>query len=85
MQIRISSEIGNGEIILNVDCDMYSNNSETIRDALCFLMDEEKGHEYAYVQFPQDYDNISKNDIYAASMKSISEVLIEKLNDFMQK
>ncbi|KAM0936503.1 putative cellulose synthase (UDP-forming) [Dioscorea sansibarensis] len=80
--IRVSSEISNGEIILNVDCDMYSNNSETIRDALCFLMDEEKGHEYAYVQFSQDYDNITKHDIYAASLKSIREVDFHGLDGY---
>ncbi|KAJ7960947.1 Cellulose synthase [Quillaja saponaria] len=32
-----------GKVILNVDCDMYSNNSQSVRDSLCFLMDEEKG------------------------------------------
>ncbi|KAI3969461.1 hypothetical protein MKX01_020022 [Papaver californicum] len=49
--IRVSSKISNGRIILNVDCDMYSNNSISLRDALCFFMDEEKGHEIAY-DFP---------------------------------
>ncbi|CAI8593996.1 unnamed protein product [Vicia faba] len=40
--IRVSSMISNGKIILNVDCDMYSNNSQSLRDALCFFMDEDK-------------------------------------------
>ncbi|XP_010252797.1 PREDICTED: cellulose synthase-like protein E6 [Nelumbo nucifera] len=62
--IRVSSEITNGQIILNVDCDMYSNDPEALRDALCFFMDEENGDEIAYVQFPQYYDNIINNDIY---------------------
>ncbi|XVF42561.1 hypothetical protein PTKIN_Ptkin01aG0373300 [Pterospermum kingtungense] len=65
--IRVSSKISNGPIILNVDCDMYSNNSKSIRDALCFFMDEEKGDEIAYVQYPQCFDNLTKNDIYASS------------------
>ncbi|KAF9679331.1 hypothetical protein SADUNF_Sadunf06G0003900 [Salix dunnii] len=43
--IRVSSRISNGPINMNVDCDMYSNDSNSIRDALCFFMDEEKGHE----------------------------------------
>ncbi|KAJ0988217.1 hypothetical protein J5N97_006573 [Dioscorea zingiberensis] len=80
--IRISSEISNGEIILTVDCDMYSNNSETIRDALCFFMDEEKGHEYAYVQLTQNFDNITKNDIYAASLKTLSKVDFHGLDGY---
>ena len=74
MQIRVSSEISNGPVILNVDCDMYSNDSQSIRDALCFLMDEEKGHEFAYVQFPQIFKNITKNDLYANSMTAGREV-----------
>ncbi|KAG9448582.1 hypothetical protein H6P81_008547 [Aristolochia fimbriata] len=62
--LRVSSAISNAPIILNVDCDMYSNNSEAVRDALCFFMDEEKGHEFAYVQHPQSLINVTKNNIY---------------------
>ncbi|KAL5548648.1 hypothetical protein UlMin_003879 [Ulmus minor] len=65
--IRLSSKISNGKIILNVDCDMYSNNSKSIRDSLCFFMDEEKGHEIAYVQFLLAFENITKNDLYGGS------------------
>uniref|UniRef100_A0A5B7C9R6 Putative cellulose synthase-like protein E1 n=1 Tax=Davidia involucrata TaxID=16924 RepID=A0A5B7C9R6_DAVIN len=72
--IRVSSNISNGQIILNVDCDMYSNNSHSVRDALCFFMDEEKGHEIAFVQFPQNFDNITKNEIYSSSLRVVSEV-----------
>ncbi|CAL9760331.1 unnamed protein product [Musa acuminata subsp. burmannicoides] len=72
--LRVSSEISNGAIILNVDCDMYSNNSEIVKDALCFLMDEEKGHEFAYVQLPQIFKNITKNDIYGNSLRLMTEV-----------
>ncbi|KAI6690786.1 hypothetical protein NL676_027614 [Syzygium grande] len=72
--IRVSSAISNGRIILNVDCDMYSNNSESIRDALCFLMDEERGDEIAYVQFPQYFENVTKNEQYSSSLRVISEV-----------
>ncbi|XP_030928219.1 cellulose synthase-like protein E1 [Quercus lobata] len=72
--IRVSSEISNGPIILNVDCDMYSNNSHSVRDALCFFMDEEKGHEIAFVQFPQNFKNVTRNEIYDATMRVITEV-----------
>ncbi|KAK7387179.1 hypothetical protein VNO78_27752 [Psophocarpus tetragonolobus] len=66
--IRVSSTISNGEIILNVDCDMYSNNSQSLRDALCFFMDEVKGHEIAFVQTPQCFENVTKNDLYGGAM-----------------
>jgi len=52
LKIRVSSITNNGEIILNVDCDMYSNNSQSLRDALYF-MDEDKSHEISYVETPQ--------------------------------
>lgn len=73
-QIRVSSKISNGPIILNVDCDMYSNNSKSIKNALCFFMDEEKGDDIAYVQHPQNFDNITKNDIYG-SFRVIQKVI----------
>ncbi|XP_058068335.1 cellulose synthase-like protein E6 [Magnolia sinica] len=81
--IRVSSEISNGSIILNVDCDMYANNSELVRDAVCFFMDEENGHEIAYVQFPQNYNNMTKNNLYGTSMKIIPEMATIKMWIFL--
>ncbi|XP_041025126.1 cellulose synthase-like protein E6 isoform X2 [Juglans microcarpa x Juglans regia] len=74
--IRVSSRISNSPIILNLDCDMYSNNSESVRDAVCFYMDEEKGHEVGFVQFPQSFENITKNDVYGSSLNVIMGVEI---------
>lgn len=73
-QIRVSSKISNGPIILNVDCDVYSNNSESVRDAMCFFMDENKGHEIAYVQYPQSYNNLTRNDLHGILLRVINEV-----------
>ena len=76
----MSSRIGNAPIILNVDCDMYSNNSKSVRDAMCFFMDEEEGHKVGFVQFPQTMDNLTKNDVYSSSLNIINKVSInEKL------
>ncbi|KAL2483904.1 Cellulose synthase-like protein E1 [Forsythia ovata] len=72
--IRVSSRISNSPIILNVDCDQYSNNSESVRDALCFFMDEEMGHNIAYVQYPQYFNNITKNDVYGNYLRIIVEL-----------
>ncbi|KAG1326699.1 Cellulose synthase-like protein E6 [Cocos nucifera] len=80
--LRVSSEISNGAVILNVDCDMYSNNSETVKDALCFFMDEEKGHEIAYVQLPQLFNNITKNDIYGSSLILYNKVDFHGLDGY---
>ncbi|KAB2604982.1 hypothetical protein D8674_038931 [Pyrus ussuriensis x Pyrus communis] len=80
--IRVSSNISNGQVILNVDCDMYSNNSIAIRDVLCFFMDEEEGQEVAFVQFPQNFENITKNDLYSNSLRVIYEVEFHGLDGY---
>ncbi|CAL5081948.1 unnamed protein product [Urochloa decumbens] len=74
VKIRVSSAISNSPIILNVDCDVYSNNSNSIRDAMCFFLDEEMGHKVGFVQYPQNYTNLTKNDIYGNSLNVINEV-----------
>jgi len=74
MQIRVSSVISKSPIIMNVDCDMYSNNSDSIREALCFFLDEEMGHKIAFVQYPQNYNNMTKNNIYGNSFSVINQV-----------
>ena len=53
---------------------MYANDVDTIQEALCFFMDEKRGHDISFVQFPQNFDNITKNDIYACSLTVINNV-----------
>ncbi|VFQ66715.1 unnamed protein product [Cuscuta campestris] len=72
--IRVSAEISNAPIILNLDCDMYSNNADSVREALCFFMDEERGHQISYVQYPQHYANITKNDLYGNAGRVTHEI-----------
>ncbi|CAL5063861.1 unnamed protein product [Urochloa decumbens] len=74
VKIRVSSVISNSPIILNVDCDMYSNNSDAIRDAMCFFLDQEMGHKIAFVQHPQNYNNMTKNNIYGNSFNVLNHV-----------
>lgn len=57
---------------------MYSNNADSIREALCFFMDEDRGHDIAFVQFPQYFDNITPDDIYFNSC-----AVINKVNDLV--
>nr|GLL22503.1 cellulose synthase-like protein E6 [Ipomoea trifida] len=72
--IRVSAEVSNAPIILNLDCDMYSNNADSIREALCFFMDEKRGHEISFVQHPQRYANITKNDLYGNVARVAHEI-----------
>ncbi|KAL2475994.1 Cellulose synthase-like protein E1 [Abeliophyllum distichum] len=80
--IRVSSQISNAPIILNLDCDMYANDPDTIRDALCFFMDEKKGHQISYVQYPQRFSNITKNDIYSNGFCVILKIELAGIDGF---
>ena len=64
-QIRVSAVLSNAPYILNLDCDHYVNNSKALREAMCFMMDPLLGKRVCYVQFPQRFDGIDKNDRYA--------------------
>ncbi|KAL5802183.1 hypothetical protein ACOSQ4_030488 [Xanthoceras sorbifolium] len=80
--IRVSSEISNGSIVLNVDCDMYANNADSIREALCFFMDEKRGHEIAFVQHPQSFNNLTRNDLYSNNNHVINQVEVAGIGGY---
>ncbi|KAF6158558.1 hypothetical protein GIB67_040072 [Kingdonia uniflora] len=63
--VRVSAVLTNGPYLLNLDCDHYINNSKAIREAMCFMMDPNLGKTVCYVQFPQRFDGIDRNDRYA--------------------
>uniref|UniRef100_UPI0005C859D1 cellulose synthase A catalytic subunit 8 [UDP-forming] n=1 Tax=Fragaria vesca subsp. vesca TaxID=101020 RepID=UPI0005C859D1 len=63
--VRVSAVLTNAPYILNLDCDHYLNNSQAIREAMCFLMDPQVGRNLCYVQFPQRFDGIDRSDRYA--------------------
>ncbi|RWR81912.1 Cellulose synthase [Cinnamomum micranthum f. kanehirae] len=62
---RVSSVMSNAPFILNVDCDMYSNNSQTLHHTMCFFLDPVESHRIAFVQFPQRFKGLTPNDLYA--------------------
>jgi hypothetical protein len=64
-QVRVSAVLTNAPFLLNLDCDHYINNSKAIREAMCFMMDPLVGKRVCYVQFPQRFDGIDRNDRYA--------------------
>ena len=78
LQIRVSSEMSNGDIILNLDCDMYPNDPDAVMDALCFFLDEEKGKRVCYVQYPQYYNNLHRSNIYSCSSMVVTKVSSHK-------
>ncbi|XP_057836478.2 cellulose synthase-like protein E6 [Cryptomeria japonica] len=78
--IRVSSLMSNAPFILTLDCDMYANNCEALREAMCFFMDSRTGHQFAYVQFPQRFHGITKNDLYANNLRKYMDILFKGMD-----
>lgn len=67
--LRVSGEITNAPFILNLDCDMKSNDPTTPHQAMCFLLDDSISRTLAFVQFPQRFSGINDGDIYGSEYK----------------
>uniref|UniRef100_A0A803LMF8 Uncharacterized protein n=1 Tax=Chenopodium quinoa TaxID=63459 RepID=A0A803LMF8_CHEQI len=67
--LRISATLSNSPCILVLDCDMYCNDSISARQAMCFYLDPKISPTLGWVQYPQVYHNVNKNDIYDTQMR----------------
>lgn len=65
--------------MLNLDCDHYINNSRALREAMCFMMDPTLGKKVCYVQFPQRFDGIDRNDRYANHNTVFFDVSVDQI------
>ncbi|PIA34554.1 hypothetical protein AQUCO_03700086v1 [Aquilegia coerulea] len=73
--LRVSATMTNAPLVLTQDCDMYSNDPRTPLNALCCILDPTKASsDVAYVQFPQRYYGINKNDIYGSEIKRLFKI-----------
>lgn len=75
--LRVSGIISNSPYILILDCDMYCNDPTSAQKAMCFHLDPKISPTLAFVQFPQRFHNISKNDIYDSGLRSTFSILWE--------
>ncbi|XP_038904313.1 cellulose synthase-like protein G2 isoform X2 [Benincasa hispida] len=69
--LRVSATMTNAPIILNLDCDVYSNDPETPNRVLCYLLDSKLKSNLGYIQFPQRFHGVSKSDIYDTERKRV--------------
>lgn len=74
MQLRVSGIMSNAPYILVLDCDMYCNDPISAKQAMCFHLDPKMSDSLSYVQFPQIFYNVSKNDIYDGQARSAYRV-----------
>ncbi|KAK1419167.1 hypothetical protein QVD17_28327 [Tagetes erecta] len=66
--LRVSGVMTNAPIVLTQDCDMYSNDPQTLKRALCYFFDPLARPKLGYVQFPQRYHGLNKDDIYGGEL-----------------
>ncbi|KAH0641244.1 hypothetical protein KY285_037830 [Solanum tuberosum] len=68
--LRVSGVMSNAPYMLVLDCDMYCNDPSSAKQAMCFHLDQNISTTLSYVQFPQTFYNVSKNDIYDSQSRS---------------
>ncbi|XVE72412.1 hypothetical protein DITRI_Ditri11bG0037500 [Diplodiscus trichospermus] len=70
---RVSGLMTNAPFMLNVDCDMFANNPQVIRQAICQLLGSEGEREIGFVQFPQCFYDGPKDDPYGNQLVVLIE------------
>ncbi|OMO54776.1 Cellulose synthase [Corchorus capsularis] len=68
--LRVSALLSNSPYILVLDCDMFCNDPTSARQAMCCHLDPQISPSLAFVQFPQTFRNISKDDIYDSEIRA---------------
>ncbi|XP_031400686.1 cellulose synthase-like protein G3 isoform X3 [Punica granatum] len=70
--VRVSTVMTNAPIFLTLDCDMRSNDPGTLRRVLCYFADPNIDQsKLSHIQFPQIFQGLNRDDIYAGSYKSL--------------
>ncbi|EFH44473.1 hypothetical protein ARALYDRAFT_329979 [Arabidopsis lyrata subsp. lyrata] len=61
--LRVSGLMTNAPYMLNVDCDMYANEPDVVRQAMCVFLENSKNSNHcAFVQFPQEFYDSYTNE-----------------------
>lgn len=68
----------NAPFMLNVDCDMFVNNPKIVQHAMCILLDSIGEKEVAFVQFPQQFYAVLKDDPFGNQMVLMFKVCVTK-------
>ncbi|GLJ07097.1 hypothetical protein SUGI_0058140 [Cryptomeria japonica] len=78
--MRVSGILSNSPFILNLDCDTYINDSNALRHAMCVFMDTKLGYNAGFVQFPQVFDNLDRQDVHGNRLVFLYDVLLKGLD-----
>lgn len=78
--LRVSEVFSCSPFVLNLDCDMYINDSKALKHVMCFYMDPNLGETVAFVQFPQVFGNVDNGDLYGNRIVFLYDVLLKGLD-----
>ncbi|KAF6174669.1 hypothetical protein GIB67_006321 [Kingdonia uniflora] len=78
--LRVSGVMSNSPYILVLDCDMYCNDPSSARQAMCFHLDTMITKSLAFVQFPQRFYKLSKNDNFDSQMRTAFKYVLRILH-----
>lgn len=82
-QLRVSGLMTNAPYMLNVDCDMYANEADVVRQAMCVFLQKSKSPDRcAFVQFPQEFYDSNSDEL--AVVQSVGFVLLAFIYIFGQ-
>ncbi|XP_050942029.1 cellulose synthase-like protein D4 isoform X1 [Cucumis melo] len=79
--LRVSGAMSNSPYILVLDCDMYCNDSTSARQAMHFHLHPHFSNSLSFVQFPQKFYNVTRNDIYDSQLRSFFTVEWSGMNN----
>ncbi|KAL4570637.1 hypothetical protein LXL04_026296 [Taraxacum kok-saghyz] len=81
--LRVSNTMTNAPIVLTMDCDMYSNDPKTPLQALCYFLDPSKdSNNIGYIQYPQLFHGVNKDDLYGAEFKFVFQINMTGYDSF---
>ncbi|KDP30772.1 hypothetical protein JCGZ_13715 [Jatropha curcas] len=72
---RVSGLITNAPFMLNVDCDMFVNNPQIVRHAMCFFLGSKNEGDTAFVQTPQIFYDGLKDDPFGNQLVVLYEYM----------
>ncbi|KAJ6686880.1 CELLULOSE SYNTHASE-LIKE PROTEIN B1-RELATED [Salix purpurea] len=72
---RVSGLMTNAPFILNLDCDMFVNNPNIVRHAMCLLLGSRNERESGFVQCPQYFYDGLKHDPFGNQFEVLHKYL----------
>lgn len=82
-QTRVSALMTNAPFMLNVDCDMFTNNPQVVRETICLLLGSKRETVCGFVQGPQLFYDGPADQVVISNEVSACTFSIYRLMHFV--